>query len=144
MICTPISLTGAKKRRYNRQRNAFQPLTARSRERFPLSRGNKLSTERTAIPNLNRRRSGRQRIFIFPLPPDRFFGFHQTAGNGLDRSVILPPLKGDSPVRGDVERSETEGSAVCGEQRWILPAGQKTKGFYIFKPLSLLCRQLPC
>ena len=26
------------------------------------------------------------------------------------------PLRGDSPVRGDVERSETEGSAVCGEQ----------------------------
>ena len=96
----------------------------------------------------------RRRTFLFPLknflancrvgyhPPEkpRYF----TVGNGLDRSEILPPLKGDSPVRGDVERSETEGSAVCGEQRWILPAGQKTKGFYIFKPLSLLCRQLPC
>ena len=96
MKCTPISLTGAKKRRYNRQRNAFQPLTARSRERFPLSRGNKLSTERTEIPNLNRRRSGRQRIFIFPLPPDRFLLHrHFTVGNGLDRSEILPPLPGE-------------------------------------------------
>ncbi|MBR3610740.1 MAG: hypothetical protein IKL57_04660, partial [Oscillospiraceae bacterium] len=80
---TPISLTGAKKRWYNRQRNAFQPLTARSRERFPLSRGNKLSTERTEIPNLNRRRSGRQRIFIFPLPPDRFLVFTSPQGRIL-------------------------------------------------------------
>ncbi|MBR3954224.1 MAG: hypothetical protein IKJ63_01975, partial [Clostridia bacterium] len=36
------------------------------------SKGTKRTTERTEISNLNRRRSGRQRIFIFPLPPDRF------------------------------------------------------------------------
>ena len=37
--------------------------------------------------------------------------------------------RGDSPVRGDVERSKTEGYAVCGEQKvdFLQLVAKKTK-----------------
>ena len=62
VLMHPHFFDGAKKRRYSRQRNALHPC-CRSRVNCPL-KGTKRTTERTAIPNPDRRRSGSATVFI--------------------------------------------------------------------------------
>ena len=72
-IFTPISLTAQRNGGKTVKETPATPTRSLPRATPPYRRWSKLSTERMVIPILNRRRSGRQRIFIRHLLPDLFF-----------------------------------------------------------------------